>query len=192
MDQRGWIEQDWQPKYEKENFKSQCFEFLYTTKSRDAFRMPLAPWQYVNHILGAKALTTKVGLTHMMKNLVWQHELDISNTFPQSFDLSDLESEETKNFREDCKFSQVLAVLKQALGDKDKALLGKKEKVMVCLAIAERRAYVLSGQLFEDLRGDCNFKVSELDTVSDSIYDWLKEGAAVDFSRTAWYRPLAK
>ena len=37
----------------------------------------------------------------MMKNLIWQHDRDISETFPQSFDLSDLNSEEVINFRED-------------------------------------------------------------------------------------------
>ena len=102
---RGMVEHDWQPKFEKESFKLQTFHFIYTTKSRDAFRMPLASWQFVNHILGAKALTTKIGLTHMMKNLIWHHNIDIGNTFPQSYDLSNLDSEEVQNFREDCKFN---------------------------------------------------------------------------------------
>lgn len=108
--------------------------------------MPVAEWQYVNHILGAKALTTKVGLTHMMKNLVWQQDsIDVSNLFPQSFDLSNLQSEETQNFREDAKFSQVIAVLKLASEAKEKELLKRKEQVIVAIAMAERRIYVLSG-----------------------------------------------
>jgi len=41
----------------------------------------------------------------MMKNLIWQYDRDISETFPQSFDLCDLKSEETINFREDAKFN---------------------------------------------------------------------------------------
>jgi len=74
----GMVEYDWQPKYEKEKFIQTGWHFLYTTKARDAFRMPLAEFQYVNHILGSKALTTKIGLTHMMKNLIWQHDRDIN------------------------------------------------------------------------------------------------------------------
>jgi hypothetical protein len=77
--------------------------------------MKLASFQYVNHILGAKALTTKVGLTHMMKNLIWQHDRDINETFPQSYDLTDLRSDETMSFREDFKFNQVISFVKQAL-----------------------------------------------------------------------------
>jgi hypothetical protein len=67
--------------------------------------MPLADFQYVNHILGTKALTTKVGLTHMMKNLIWLHDRDINQTFPVSYDLTDLRNEECINFREDMKFN---------------------------------------------------------------------------------------
>ena len=112
LNERGMVEHEWQPKFDTDKFQITAWHFLYTTKSRDAFRIPLADWQFVNHILGSKALTTKVGLTHMMKNLIWQHDRDISETFPQSFDLSDLDSEETINFREDVKFNQVIALLK--------------------------------------------------------------------------------
>jgi hypothetical protein len=145
LNAKGLVEHIWEPKFEKENFKLQAWHFLYTTKSRDAFRMPLADWQYVNHILGAKALTTKVGLTHMMKNLIWQHNIDIGNTFPQSYDLSNLNSEETMNFKEDCKFSQVISVLKVAAVDTNKNMMKNKELIAVAIAIAERRIFVLSG-----------------------------------------------
>jgi hypothetical protein len=82
------VEHDWQPKFKKEKFTQIGWHFLYTAKSRDAFRVPLAKFQYVNHILGAKALCTKVGLTHMIKNLIWQHDRDIHRSFPASYDIS--------------------------------------------------------------------------------------------------------
>lgn len=85
---------------------------MYTTKCRDVFRSPLADFQYVNHILGAKALTTKVGLTHMMKNLIWLYTNDINQTLPCSYDITDLRSDECMNFREDMKFNQVIAFVK--------------------------------------------------------------------------------
>lgn len=77
-----WVENDWQPKSEKDKFKSQAWDFFYPVKARDAFRIPLAPEQFINHIQGFKSLTTKVGLTHNMKNLVWEHSIDIGKIFP--------------------------------------------------------------------------------------------------------------
>ena len=82
MLERGWVENDWEPKGEKDKFKSQAWDFFYPVKARDAFRIPLAPEQFINHIQGFKALTTKVGLTHNMKNLVWEHSIDIGEIFP--------------------------------------------------------------------------------------------------------------
>ena len=58
----------------------------------------------MNHFEGTKTLTTKVGLTHSMKNLVWQHDIDINEVFPQSYDLTDFESEEFKEFLYEMKF----------------------------------------------------------------------------------------
>jgi hypothetical protein len=94
------IENEWKPKFEGHKFNSTAWHFLYATKSRDAFNVPLLEWQYVNHIGGAKAITTKVGLTHSMKSLIWQCDRDINQTFPSSFDLSDLTSEEVLNFKD--------------------------------------------------------------------------------------------
>lgn len=111
---RAWIEHDWKPKFEGHKFNNLGWHFLYTTKSKDVFGIQLEDWQYVNHIGGAKALTTKIGLTHSMNNLIWQYDRDISETFPVSFDLSDTESEEFQNFRDDAYFGQVIATLKAA------------------------------------------------------------------------------
>ena len=57
---------------------------MYTTKSKDIFRLAnlSQQLQHVNHFEGTKALTTKVGLTHNMKNLVWKHAIDIDASFP--------------------------------------------------------------------------------------------------------------
>ena len=50
-----------------------------------------------------------------MKNLVWRHNIDIGRVFPQSFDISDDKSEEVKDFREDFKFTGVVAFLNTAI-----------------------------------------------------------------------------
>ena len=66
----------------------------------------------MNHFEGTKALTTKVGLTHNMKNLVFKKSIEGDAFFPQSFDLSDLEGDEMRDFKEDFKFCQTVAFLK--------------------------------------------------------------------------------
>lgn len=77
------VEHDWtEGEDSKEDFSSQAFDFLYTIRGSDVYRIPLAPNQLVNHIFGENALTTKVGLTHNMKSLVWKHKMDIGKVFP--------------------------------------------------------------------------------------------------------------
>ena len=44
LNTRGMVEHDWIPKFEKEKFSLPGWNFLYTTKARDAFRMPHAEW----------------------------------------------------------------------------------------------------------------------------------------------------
>lgn len=102
MLRRGWVEHQHEctgAKTDANKFKSNAFQFMYTTKAKDVFRIPnLAPSQHINHFEGTKNLTTKVGLTHNMKNLVWKHSTDIDAYFPQSYDLSDLKGDEVKDF----------------------------------------------------------------------------------------------
>ena len=149
--------------------------------------------QLVNHIKGGQLLSTKVGLTHSMKNLVWHHNFDIGTIFPQSFDISDADSAETQDFREDFKFGQVVAFLKTAVSAKDAFLKKNMMKAIICVSIAERRIFILSGQLLEQLKRDPQFTPSELDTVSDDLYDLLSKGnTAVDFTKASWFRPLQR
>lgn len=86
----------------------------------------------------------------MMKNLIWQHDRDINQTFPQSYDLTDLRSDETMSFREDFKFNQVMAFLKQALQFGKKMMESMREKIVIACSIVERRVAVLSSKVLSD------------------------------------------
>lgn len=90
----GWVENPIANFEDLKDYRVHAFHFLYSTKSKDAFAFKTASFQQINHFQGTKALTTKVGLTHNMKNLVWQHDMDINEVFPQSYDLTDRESDE--------------------------------------------------------------------------------------------------
>ncbi len=149
---RGWVEHEHDKNGVNDKFKSNAFHYLYTTKSKDIFRIPnLALSQYVNHFEGTKALTTKVGLTHNMKNLIWRHQdsgLDIDAFFPQSYDLSDLKGDEVKDFQEDYRYCQVIGFLKTAV-DFNKAMIAKNlDKIMIALSICERRIALNSDEIF--------------------------------------------
>ena len=66
-------------------------------------------------------------------------------------------------------------------------------KVIICIAIAERRIFILSGKLLEQIKRDPQFTPNELDTVSDDIYDLLtKTNTAIDFTKTSWFRPIQR
>ena len=172
---RGWIEHDWEPKADNDYFMSVAWDFLYTIKSRDAFRVVFAPFQYVNHIQNARIITTKVGLTHSLKNLVWSEKVDIGEFFPQSFDLTDKRGEEWRDFLEDFKFSQVVAYLKQASYAAVNWVTKNAEKIYIAIGICERRVYLLSGELFEDAAKANIFPESEFDSVSDDLYEYFHE-----------------
>ena len=86
-----------------------------------------------------------------MKNLVWKHNMDIGRTFPQSFDISDATSEEFKDFREEFKFTYVVSFLNSVLKSKVNFIQQNFEKAILCLAIAERRCYILSGRFLADM-----------------------------------------
>jgi hypothetical protein len=57
-----------------------------------------------------------------MKNLVWNHKMDINEVFPMSFDLSDPGSEEFKDFMSELKFGMMVACLKSAMAMNTAAL----------------------------------------------------------------------
>lgn len=80
-----------------------------------------------------------------MKNLIWHHSIDIGEIFPQSYDLSDLSSEEVKDFKEEVKFNQIVSFLKVALLYKDTKLSKQWDKIISAIAFVERRVHVLSG-----------------------------------------------
>ena len=126
-----------------------------------------------------------------MKNLVWRHNMDIGRVFPQSFDISDPTSEEFKDFREEFKFTYVVAFLNMVCQNKETFTKNNFEKVMIALALVERRNNVLSGRLFAEIQSNPQFTVSELDTVTDQMYEFLsKPNSPIDLTRTAFFRPL--
>ena len=87
----------------------------------------------------------------------------------------------------------MVSFLKTVMASNNAFLKKHMIKVIICIAIAERRIFILSGRLLEQVKRDPQFTPSELDTVSDDVYDLLtKSNSIVDFTKTSWFRPIQR
>lgn len=77
---RGWVE--------NKDPNSICFDLKWTLKSKDIDHNNLSLNQLVNHFPKAQAITTKVGLMHNLKNLIWFNNIDIETFYPRCYDLT--------------------------------------------------------------------------------------------------------
>jgi len=90
---RGWVE--------NKDKDSPCFDLKYTLKTSDIDYNHLHTNQIVNHFGKTTSITTKVGLTHSLKNLIWFNNVDVDTFYPRCFDLG--LPEETDDFISDFK-----------------------------------------------------------------------------------------
>ena len=77
---RGWVE--------NKDPNSICFDLKWTLKSKDIDHNNLSLNQLVNHFPKAQAITTKVGLMHNLKNLIWFNNIDLETFYPRCYDLT--------------------------------------------------------------------------------------------------------
>ena len=77
---RGW--------YENKDKESPCFDLKWTLATKDVVHNDLLQYQIVNHFSTATSITTKVGLTHSLKNLIWFNSVDIDTFYPRCYDLA--------------------------------------------------------------------------------------------------------
>lgn len=99
---RGWVE--------NKDKESACFDLKYTLKSKDIDQNNLQDFQIVNHFTKATSITTKVGLTHSLKNLIWFNNIDVDTFYPRCFDLA--LPEEADDFITDFKATKAQCYLK--------------------------------------------------------------------------------
>lgn len=80
LKKRGWVQ--------NKDHESPCFDLKWVLKSKDINHNTLNDSQLVNHFNKAAAITTKVGLCHNLKNLIWFNNVDIDTFYPRCFDLA--------------------------------------------------------------------------------------------------------
>jgi len=96
----------------------------------------------VNHFNKATAITTKVGLAHNLKNLIWFNNVDIDTFYPRCFDLAiqeDLDdfTEEFKAVKAESVLKKYVRLLRESQGESQGDVEDKVLKVAI--KVCERR-----------------------------------------------------
>lgn len=170
LKQRGWVE--------NKDKDSCCFDLKYTLKTSDIDYAALQPYQISNHFGKTTSITTKVGLTHSLKNLIWFNNVDVDTFYPRCFDLGI--AEETEDFITDFKATKAQNYLKIFLreirecfeqGKKLESKTVGKELLQVALDVSLRRVRDLDDLIddpsaFEALVSDAEWKLLGADELT--------------------------
>lgn len=103
LEKRGWF-------YNPEKL-SPFFDLKWSLKSDDLKAVKLEKHQYVNHFFQNTAITTKVGLLHNLRSIVWHQSLDIDTIFPRAYDLN--EPRDMEAFVQDFRYGFAEGLLKE-------------------------------------------------------------------------------
>uniref|UniRef100_K3XBP5 ATP-grasp domain-containing protein n=1 Tax=Globisporangium ultimum (strain ATCC 200006 / CBS 805.95 / DAOM BR144) TaxID=431595 RepID=K3XBP5_GLOUD len=103
LEKRGW--------YYNHEKVSPFFDLKWSLKSDDLKAFKLEKHQYVNHFFQNTAITTKVGLLHNLRNMVWHQSVDIDTIFPRAYDLNEPRDMET--FIQDFRYGFAEGLLKE-------------------------------------------------------------------------------
>ncbi|OMJ90248.1 hypothetical protein SteCoe_7452 [Stentor coeruleus] len=146
--------------YENLDISSPCFDLKWTVRRKDVDFDNLKDYQLCNHFDKSTMITTKVGLCHSLRNLIWFNSVDIDTFYPRCFDLS--ESAEKEDFFTEFKALRAEAVLKLA----DNGQRISRRVVNVALKVCNKRLRDL-----DDLIDDPKIKTWEL--VTDKQWEIL-------------------
>jgi tubulin monoglycylase TTLL3/8 len=94
----------------------------------------LQEFQVVNHFCKSAAITTKIGLCHSLKNLIFFNNVDVDIFFPQCFDLQD--RDDFEEFVENFKAIKAETVVKKHICDAEEV---KADALKAAIKICERR-----------------------------------------------------
>ncbi len=96
MERGGW--------FENPDKVSPVFDFKFAIRSDNP--NDLKDFQMTNHFHKNNVITTKVGLSYSLKQLVWWNTVEVDCFFPRCYDLTD--GNETEDFKQEYRFQKVL------------------------------------------------------------------------------------
>lgn len=185
LKQRGWVQ--------NKDSDSCCFDLKWVLKTKDIDTNNLLDHQIVNHFAKATSITTKVGLTHSLKNLIWFNNIDVDTFYPRCFDLGI--SEEADDFITDFKATKASNFLKiyareiREQFDKGLPLVSQtvsKELLKVAMDVSYRRVRDLDDLIddptaFGQLVSDNEWKILGADELTEELLaqkkhiNWMKK-----------------
>jgi hypothetical protein len=128
--ERGW--------FHNKDPSSPCYDLKWVLKGKDINFGDLGDNQIVNHFDKATNITTKVGLHHSLKNLIWFNNVDIDQFWPRDFDMRD--KDERVDFVEEFQATKAESILKlYSLECQAGEIKMSEKKVKTALAITNRR-----------------------------------------------------
>eukprot|EP00347_Sterkiella_histriomuscorum_P014185 403361837 len=151
--ERGW--------HENTDKSSTIFDLKFAIKMTDVCTQDLQDFQLVNHFFKNNLITTKTGLCHSLKNLVWWNNVEIDAFFPKCFDLTD--DMEIEDFKNEYRFIKAESILKTYVAQQS---VNQIEKLLLSIKICERRLKDIDDQLDD--------KTSVL-IVSDIEWEYLQK-----------------
>ena len=185
LKKRGWVE--------NKDVNSPCFDLKWALKSKDIDHEALSQTQLVNHFPKAQAITTKVGLMHNLKNLIWFNNIDIETFYPRCYDLA--LQEEQDDFAQEYMAVKAESHLKKyirelresASSEEGEIKTTVKERVLkLSIKVTERRLKDLNELIddptaFEMLVSPEEWKILGSDELNEKKFqqkkheDWLKQ-----------------
>ena len=188
LKQRGWIE--------NKDKDSCCFDLKWTLRTKDIDHNILTENQIVNHFAKATSITTKVGLTHSLKNLIWFNNIDVDTFYPRCFDLAIPEEMDDwitdfKATKASCYLKTYLREVREAFDD-GQPLTSKsvaKDVLKAAYDVSQRRVKDLDEMIddpnaFGALVSDAEWKILSRDELTEESLaakkhsDWMnKQGA---------------
>ena len=171
LKKRGWVE--------NKDVDSPCFDLKWTLRSKDINHSEITNNQLVNHFPKANAITTKVGLMHNLKNLIWFNNIDIETFYPRCYDLS--LTEECDDFEQEFKAVKAECVLKRyirqlresaAIEDGEIKTTVKERKLKIAIKVCERRLKDLDEMIddpkaFQDIVSAEEWKILGADELNE-------------------------
>ena len=167
---RGWVENP--------DPESEYFDLKWTLRARDALRGNLHDCQTVNHFEGAAAsLTTKAGLLRSLRQLHWHAGPDVDSFFPRCYDLA-AESDETRAFEVDFRWTLAQSLVRRALRDAGLATRGAPSEREVELALRVCRQQIEYDEALTAFGG--KDEAEELPPLSDAEWASLELSSALE------------
>ncbi len=176
---RGWVENP--------EVTSVCFNLKWALKSKDVDYSNLLDYQVVNHFDQNSNLTTKIGLCHSLRKLVWFNSVDTDRFYPRCYDL--VQSNDISDFLEEFKNVRAESVIKRFVMGGHRVSPLEEMRLLVALNICQRRVRDPDEALDDPEAGESAVTEEEWEVLRSEV---MGKDAVIVKGKELWYRRILK